>query len=86
MNDTISEQTGELLKLRLSILSRTVFQKTFRKKKKQTSKFSETQILKQQLQQKDARRQSCYSIEISIGQSNVKTQKLFIIFSHLFFP
>lgn len=85
MNDTISEQTGELLKLRLSILSRTVFQKTFRKKK-QTSKFSETQILKQQLQQKDARRQSCYGIEISIGQSNVKTQKLFIIFSHLFFP
>lgn len=73
-NDTISEQTGELLKLWLSILSRIGFQRRKLKKKKTHQRFLKHGLKKN----KDARRQSYYGIEVSIGQGNVQTQKLFI--------
>lgn len=72
MNDTISEQTGELLKLWLSILSKIDFQRRKFKKNKPTSKIFET------WKKKNARRQSYYGIKKSIGQGNVQTQKVFI--------
>lgn len=74
MNDTISEQAGELLKLWLSILSRISFQRRKFEKKNPHQRFLKHGFKKKI--KKDARRQSYYGIEIRIGQGNVKTQKL----------
>lgn len=80
LNATISEQTGELLKLWLSMLSRIGFQRRKIKGKNHIKVFFKYRFGKKKI---DARRQSYYATEISIGQGNVKTEKLFI---PCFFP